>query len=94
MKTIHSYTFDDSVFGPEIHPSWKFSMLDAACYCSNRENGRTPAASLIIHILSQHKTWEEFVGQEEADKITNDWISDWVLPQGFEEELDRWAIPK
>jgi len=42
MKTVISYTFDDSVYGHEIKDEWMYSMVDAACYCHNRAIGMSP----------------------------------------------------
>lgn len=59
-KTIINYTFDDSVYGHEIKDEWGFSMIDAMCYCGNREKGYSAEECYQIFLKYREEEMKKF----------------------------------
>lgn len=59
---IISFQFDDSVFGHEIKDEWGYSMVDAMCYCKNREIGLTPEESHQVLLDYEEQVMNELMG--------------------------------
>ena len=58
---IITFDFDDSVYGSEIKPEWGYSMIDAMCYCKNREIGLTSEEAHQVILDYQINVMEELM---------------------------------